>query len=408
MWVRDVSVNAAIKVGSLAYIARILDGAVGVGKRDLRIAERPPGQRLIERERHPDVLPKSCGQRPVLDRVIERHRLIDVPKRFFNIARVQQGNTHVSVPNHQRHRRPLFLRKSEEVRGKLAHHVPSERDEAGNPKSVQKRKEQQWILWRLANGFRLFNQEAGLLRRSFGFRRRMALDVDERGKDRDLKLDLFAAQGGRAWQGGDLIECACDLFDGFQQRRTVERSLACLAPQRRGLFNESGLRAMTRQQLRLALDKVSKFALEGLGNPGVKRTPRLAKQRAMGRVLHQSMLEQIGRGRRRALAEQQACRNETVERFIELRFRLAHYRSQQRVGKPPPDCGANLRHLLRRAKSVEPRQERRVQARRHLKRREWNCRQEVCSVAPWLSASSTALVISSTKSGMPSVRSMMS
>jgi hypothetical protein len=127
----------------------------------------------------------------------------------------------------------------------------------------------------------------------------------------------------------------------------------------------------------------------------------------MGRVLHQSMLEQIGRGRRRALAEQQACRNETVERFIQLRFRLAHYRSQQRVGKPPPDCGANLRHLLRRAKSVEPRQERRVQARRHLKRREWNCRQSLLG-RPVALRSSTALVISSTKSGMPSVRSMMS
>ena len=66
---------------------------------------------------------------------------------------------------------------------------------------------------------------------------------------------------------------------------------------------------MTRQQLRLTLDKISEFALEGLGYAGVKRTPRFAKQRAMGRVLHQSMLEQIGRGRRRALAEQQACRN---------------------------------------------------------------------------------------------------
>ena len=88
----------------------------------------------------------------------------------------------------------------------------------------------------------------------------------------------------------------------------VQRPLSRLAPQARGLLDQPGLGAVTRQQFRLALGDLGELAFEGFGDAGVKRASRLAQQRAIGRVLHQRVLEQIGRMRRRALPEQQTRR----------------------------------------------------------------------------------------------------
>jgi hypothetical protein len=74
------------------------------------------------------------------------------------------------------------------------------------------------------------------------------------------------------------------------------------------------------------------------------------------------MLEQICRVWRHALPEQQTGGHETVERRCQLRFRLTHHRSQQRMRKLSPDRCADLRHLLGGAEPVEPRHQRRVQA----------------------------------------------
>src|SRR5271154_2156114 len=75
---------------------------------------------------------------------------------------------------------------------------------------------------------------------------------------------------------------------------------------------------MTRQQLGLALGDLRELGFEGFGDTGVKRAARLAQQRAVGRVLHQGVLEQICRMGRRALPEQQTSRDETVERRSHL------------------------------------------------------------------------------------------
>ena len=95
------------------------------------------------------------------------------------------------------------------------------------------------------------------------------------------------------------------LLCGFDQRRALQRPLSRFAPQVRGLLDQPGLGAVTRQQLRLVLGDLRELAFKGFGDTGVKRASRLAQQRAIGRVLHQRMLEQIGRMRRHALPEQQ-------------------------------------------------------------------------------------------------------
>ena len=58
---------------------------------------------------------------------------------------------------------------------------------------------------------------------------------------------------------------------------------------------------MPRQQIGLAIGDVWKLAFDRFGDPGMKRASRLAQQRAIGRVLHQRMLEQVARLRRHAL-----------------------------------------------------------------------------------------------------------
>ena len=76
--------------------------------------------------------------------------------------------------------------------------------------------------------------------------------------------------------------------------------------------------------------------------------------------------------------------------------------------KLSPNRRSDLRHLLGRTEPIEPRHQRCVQACRDRQSARTEPRRRCCRASPSLSASSTAFVISSTNSGMPSVRSIMS
>src|SRR5262249_35820209 len=93
-----------------------------------------------------------------------------------------------------------------------------------------------------------------------------------------------------------------DLLDGFDQRRALQRLLPCLPPQTRGLLDQTSLRIMPREQLRLTFGTsaasssasgspttVAKRTCENsrpiaepmdVGDPRVQRAPPLAQQRA--------------------------------------------------------------------------------------------------------------------------------
>jgi hypothetical protein len=58
-----------------------------------------------------------------------------------------------------------------------------------------------------------------------------------------------------------------------------------------------------RQQFRLALDEIGEMLPQNTGDPCVQFLAAGAQQCAMGGILDQRMLEQIGGQRRRALAE---------------------------------------------------------------------------------------------------------
>ena len=153
---------------------------------------------------------------------------------------------------------------------------------------------------------------------------------------------------------------------------------------------------------------VSEAVAQGFGDAGVQRASWLAQQRAVGRILHEGVLEQIGCVRRHTLPKQQTCRHETVERRLEFRLRLASHRSQQSMRELSPNGRSDLRYLLGGAEPIKPRHQRGVQACGDGKSRGGNGGGGLPRVAFDFPASNTALVISSTNNGMPSVRSMMS
>src|SRR5262249_36608977 len=129
-------------------------------------------------------------------------------------------------------------------------------------------------------------------------------DMDERGYERDLKLDLLATQRGRGGQGRDLIESTGGLRDCLNQRRAIERPPSRFAPEKRGLLDQSGFGAVTRQQLRLVLGSLRELGLKGFSDTGVERASRLAQQRAIGRVLYEGVFEKVIRMRRLSLSKQ--------------------------------------------------------------------------------------------------------
>src|SRR5262249_31882746 len=245
-------------------------------------------------------------------RVVECPRAIEMCSAFREISRNQQGKAHKAVPNHQRGCCPLLSSERQELGRKLAHHVAVKRHVIRHPEAVEHGEQQQWVFRRLSERFSLFDQQTCPLHGRPGFRRRVAVDMEEWGYECNLKLDFFATQGGRGRQGRDLVERTPELFRGFDERRALGRPQSGFAPQRRGFLDLPCLGAVTRQQLGLILRDLGELTFEGFRDSGMKRTSRLAQQCAVSRIPYQCMLEKVGRVRRATLPEQQTSPNETV------------------------------------------------------------------------------------------------
>src|SRR5580692_1064351 len=173
----------------------------------------------------------------------------------------------------ERSRGSLFLGACQELRCKLTHSVAVECDITRDPNAVESGEQQQRVFGRLSERFSLFYQQTCSLRSGRGFRRGIAFDVNERGYERDLKLDLLAPQRGRGGQGRNLAEGASELLYGFDQCRAGERPLPRFAPEVRGLLDQACLGAMVRQKLGPALGHLGELAFKGLGDPDVQRAP---------------------------------------------------------------------------------------------------------------------------------------
>ena len=103
---------------------------------------------------------------------------------------------------------------------------------------------------------------------------------------------------------------------------------------------------MAGEQFRLVFGNDGELGFEGFGDTGVKCASRIAQEGAVGRVLHQRVLEQIFRMRRLALPEQQTGLQKTINFRFEFPFWLVRYRSQQSIRELLSNHRSDLRHFL--------------------------------------------------------------
>ena len=99
--------------------------------------------------------------------------------------------------------------------------------------------------------------------------------------------------------------------------------------------------------------------LQGRGDPGMDQLPRAAQQAGVGRVLHQRVLEDVGRVGRHAAAEDQLGRRELVPGQSSSAASSSRRHGGEQVARElAADRRRGLRHLLDRCQAVEPRHQR--------------------------------------------------
>ena len=127
---------------------------------------------------------------------------------------------------------------------------------------------------------------------------------------------------------------------------------------------------MAGDDLGQAFDHRGELLDQHIGDARVQLSPPAPEHRGVGGVLHQRVLERVGRLGRRSAPGDQAGGRQPLERRVELRRRQARHRGNQRVGEFASDRGADLRHVLGRGEPVEARHQRGLQRRRYRERRQ--------------------------------------
>src|SRR6516162_9815771 len=174
---------------------------------------------------------------------------------MFSACRWLSGEKHRSaneaMSDHERNGRPLLLGTRQELCRKIATNVTTECHKAPEPEPVEDGKQQQWVLWGFSQRFSLFDQQAGALHGRLSFGRDISPDMEERGYERDLKLDLLATQRRSGGQGGNLVQSKGDLHHGLNKRRALQRPLSGFAPPFDCRLGHASLGEVMRKQLRL-------------------------------------------------------------------------------------------------------------------------------------------------------------
>ena len=110
---------------------------------------------------------------------------------------------------------------------------------------------------------------------------------------------------------------------------------------------------MISKQRSLCFFRVLYCLKKSVYDPCVQNTALAVQNAVVSGVLHQGVLEQIGRLRWHAPPKQQSSLDKTFQRFFQYWFRLARHLNQHGVGKLPTNGCADLRYLLGRAKPIE-------------------------------------------------------
>jgi hypothetical protein len=126
---------------------------------------------------------------------------------------------------------------------------------------------------------------------------------------------------------------------------------------------------MMRHEFRLTRDPLGKAQLHDFGDARMQLLAIAAQKRAVGGILHESVLESVNGLRRRSALEHQLGGDEPSQFVLQLPLVSAGDGAEQLVRKLTTDGSSGLRHLFgSRPEPIEPRQERRVQCRGQGKR----------------------------------------
>jgi hypothetical protein len=123
--------------------------------------------------------------------------------------------------------------------------------------------------------------------------RRIALRGDLRRPESGQQIQLLLPAPVVLGQAGKQLQSLDELSLGFGHRRAGDCLLTRLEPVSDRLFGKAGLGTMVRRERWLSGHDLRKFLLQRGGDPGVQLLSPTAQQRAVGRILHQRVLESV-------------------------------------------------------------------------------------------------------------------
>ena len=121
--------------------------------------------------------------------------------------------------------------------------------------------------------------------------RGMAFGMDQRIRKLDLQPDLFVPALRAPSHAFKQAQRLGELFGRFLERRPRERPPPGFGRERSCLFGQPGLHEVARDDFGLPSGDVGEFLLERFADARVQRVAGISQQRAVGRVLHQGVIE---------------------------------------------------------------------------------------------------------------------
>ena len=112
----------------------------------------------------------------MLGRIVEPDRVIEMGASLCEVPGMQEGQTHMAMPDHERASRALLFRQRQKLGGELTHHVAVEGDKVRDPQAIKNGEQQEGIFRRLSESLRSFDEKTRPVDGGSGFRRCIAAD----------------------------------------------------------------------------------------------------------------------------------------------------------------------------------------------------------------------------------------
>ena len=196
-------------------------------------------------------------------------------------------------------------------------------------------------------------QLPGAHERPAGFRRREALDRDQRAAEAGLQAELGPVAVTALGKPGQNPQRGLQVRHRLVRRRSGDRQLAGLAPEFDRLLVQAGFGAVLRDQLRLVLQDLGKVRGQRVGDAPVQFRAPVAQHGVVRGFLHQDVLESVDRIGRLPAPEDQLGGAQLAQRALQLVLGQLGDRGEQLVREFATDHGGDLRDLLDRTEAIQ-------------------------------------------------------